>query len=354
MDDARQVANRVMEDHERLLPLILCNVTAGNVDEARQQIEEYLRYGRAIYSLYDDESIGRILRSSSYEDLRRAHPWEIPYTIGEDKAVLFLQQSPQWADANLPKMLRDLGNSVRVTRLPEEGENPLPRFAIWVDDARLLVSVHNRKYSNDEMLAAKLKSEPLRAAFEQHAAFISVSGSRWARPAGKRNCRELARDVALRFVDDDCLAIWLEEESRFLHNSRQDREAWLAAADSIEQGQLGEYLPMYSDWQESDFRGQRALDESLRQLQQAFADRQPEDNFAVAAFLRGGTSGERLWISLEEIRNGSQYVGRLVNDSLLAPEFLAGERLLVEEFELCGCRFQHAGRNVDAIVKDDQ
>jgi hypothetical protein len=351
--DAFEVARRTMDELERSLPLILCQATAGQVEATCQTIEQYLD-GRSMYLLYDDESIGPLLRSPSYAELRTAHPWEIPYSIGENDTVLLFEHEPRWHGEQLQAKLHDLGESVEVTLLPNIGEKAVPRFAINIDEARLLISVHNRKYSSDRTLPLQLKDESRRAALEQHAAFVSLSGSRWARPSGQTDCRMLVQDVALRLAPQNCLAIGLVDQHRLLQNNTSTRRAWAAAKTNIQQGQLGEYLPMYADWQEGDFRGQRALASALRQLRRAFATRQAGDEFTLGVSLKAGVSAERLWISLEEIRGGFRYVGRLIDDSLLAPEFAAGERLLVEEYELCACRFHHAGQTIEAIVEDDQ
>ena len=71
----------------------------------------------------------------------------------------------------------------------------------------------------------------------------------------------------------------------------------------------------------------------------------------VAADLSVGVSAERLWILLEEITDEGSYIGTLVDDSLLVPDFAAGQRVLFEKYEISACRFQHAGADVQAETK---
>ena len=257
-DDALQVATRVKERQQELLPLILCHATAGRVAETCSLIEEYLDDYGSMFMLYDDPSIGQLLRSPKFSELHARHPVEIPMSISENATILLLAQSPNWDESKLDEMLNGLGESLQVTRMPSDGVEP--RFAVAVGDARVLVSVHTGRYLSDRSLNVHTVPEQHDAVLKSHTAWVSVDGIRSARPKGKDDCRTVVRDVALRLLDDNCQALWLVDGSRLLRNSENDRAAWLSAATKTDFAQLGEYLDIRGGAEGGDVVGHRAAD----------------------------------------------------------------------------------------------
>jgi hypothetical protein len=348
-DDALELAVRIKEEQQDLLPLILCHSAAGNIEETRNLIEERLAGDRTVDDLFDDEEMGPLLRSSAYAELRAEHPFTIPYSISENNVALLLKQLPEWDVAALQTMLSGLaGGPVTVTSL-RNNVTASSQFVVASGDARLVIGLHEGKYTSPERV--DLPSEPLRAALDEHQAWVSLAGIRWARPKGQSDSRELVRDAAMHLLDESCLAIWLVDQYRLLHNNEADRSAWSAAANALEQAQLAEHLNLYRNPAPTDIVGQRAVTRAVRRLLRACENRAEDDQFTLAIDLEAGLASERLWMTLEKLEGEAyypRYVGRLMHDSLLVPALQAGERCQIEEYAIAALRFEHGGQTVEA------
>jgi hypothetical protein len=185
---------------------------------------------------------------------------------------------------------------------------------------------------------------------DQSCTWISVVGVRWGDQDNIRQCRSKVRDTAVRLLEDNCLAVWLTNQSRLLSN-RPDSRQTLAAATTLEEfSRLGEFTEITAESEQQDVPGRRALGRAMRRLVYTFPARTEGDQYHVAADVQIGSSAERLWMSLERIEDESRFVGTLVEDSLLLPDMSAGRRLLFEEYEVTGCRFRHHEQQVDATI----
>lgn len=348
--EALEVAELAQEKKQEIVPLILCHVSELRVAEAEATIEQYLAEDGAMYALYDDATAGALLRSSSFAQLQSQHPLQLPYTLADHETVMLWEQMPQWDAAQLQVQLASMGDNVQVVAIEDHSPSAEPRWVVQLGAARLLVAVHDGKCRRVRSPSSGSASESITAALEGHAAWVSVSGVRWALPDGADDCHGAVRDIVQRLANEQCLAFWFVDYQRLLPSDVEQMREWASAPHRLAIAQLGVPGELKVEGVASDVEAQRALTRTMRQLLNAFRQTAAQGQFVLGADLHVGYAHERLWLALESTPDDGRYVGCLQQDSLLVPALSAGQRLCIDDYDLAACRFDEAGETVEAAV----
>ncbi len=343
---AADVAESDWPETQNRIAAILVAAVNRDVDEVMRLFAEHERSNSAPSYLYDDEDIGMILQSEPFLRLRKKFPPNLNVSVA-DTAVVILLKHP--SDANADQFAANLSQKFDVTQsLVELTLHPTTslekRFLVSIENHRYCIALGNSRYEDpDEPAADRISDVGLKDHVEKHTGWISINdfseGNEFDRSNWARTCK-----IAAALCDDNALALQFSGLNRLLAVT----DATLAAIQDDKQRDLridsGENVWMYRKTEnperEREARKQRRR---LREFEQKFKQRQPDQKFLMYVEINVAGITEELSVRLTEIRKSrygsSNYVGELTSDSALVPRLRQGEIASVWRNDIIGLKF---------------
>jgi hypothetical protein len=352
IDEARGVADLVRKEHGLELPLVLVELAAGNHEQVRELLATP-RLGKDLFQrqLHHDHELAPLLTEPEFAELRRRHALSRPNEYGQRTTtlVVFLKKP---VDATRLKKELDgvlggpgISATARAVASPE-GESQRASLIVDLTPETLIITAASASYCQPKEIPEALNDDsPLRAALEQHAAWVAIDLVRPDRPGSSGDAEQLAQRLAAAFCDDSALAI-------FASNSRRSRQrlvlADAAARDELAAGKLlapadralethaylYESLERRSEIQKAAWP---ALRRELRELADAARAENPAGHAMIRVRYTRGHAREDLWLNVIRSRRGEfrseEFTGELTAASQLWPHLQAGERVRTTFYE---------------------
>jgi hypothetical protein len=364
-DDARRKAQSLFDDGGAVLPLLLVNLAARNLDEVKRLMAQADLQPFQLQNLYDDSDAGPILYSPEFQEVRRDYPPAVSYWLGSSSAVLLVRQPPALTAASL-KAAADavLTTECAVELLEPVAGNSVPgRTAQWLivaGTARLLVGCGSAPYHDaGAHRRQKVAIPSVEQSLAAHQGWIEVEQIGTDRGVlNRKDSPEFLR-LAAALLTDDCRLMYLPERNRLIENSAELRQALASenSRDATARLGLSHWLQRRTEENRPGAaRRGREFQKSLKRMTAALRSRRPEQKFEVVVAVNAGSAAELLPIDLDGIKpggfRGMDFVGTLRRPSKFLPRLTTGERVTAAQYLIVELSYD-AGDKVEQARRND-
>lgn len=335
-NEAIALAKRRFDEDEELQPLIIAYAAYRDRDQTRRWFEESATTHPWVMRLYQDEDVGEYLCGNEFRSMREKHPFQIPYSSGENVAVFLLDE---------PLELQTAAVRDRLAGVAGPGSEVLP-VDVTGDETRVLVRngpasiwavMRSGPFTAGPSWWDDLPKGALKSQVDRHRAWLAV-GHAYFRESDTPDPRVVLR-VGDRLAGSHSIALFLEDAWRVIPWNDEARQALDGEGPLTRFAEMGgsvtnpqppfEQLPDLP--QRLDFN--RRLFEAAKSQVKSPADPPLEVRFRLSPV----RYREHLWIRVvrvEEDDGSYQFIGPLTETSQLVPTWSAGEYVALEEYEI--------------------
>ncbi len=343
LDEALEFFQSMYEESGESRALIIVHAAEKNLEETSRWMGEAKQRTYSLSSLYDDEDVGRIMRSKEFAPLREKYPPSLPLNEGAADIVLLLKQPIQLEAAQLRVTITGLSHGeVTMTEAPGfVGTKDIHGLVARSASGAVCVSAGDHRYTDDEPASdIQIQNQTLRQAIDEHTAWVAVQAIQFSGESDDAtNAR--AHQIAAALLDENCLAVYLAEPSRILENSAAT-QAFLSAEQRApnQPTPAGESNWLYYFGELETESTATWLDSRRRfkALTAAFEERREGQRVFVKVALEVGVVAEPHWLEVKRIvrrdYNQKSIVCDFTTDSSLIPYLTAGEPVSVEQYQI--------------------
>ncbi len=331
---ALDVAESIYEEYANPLPLVLVHAARGDVPQVRQHLVELQPWSYRVTSLYNDEAVGRVLRSDEFLDVRRECPPGLPFLSGDSVVLLLAEAAPSDAESLKIRLRPFLGADGTVTALPRGDEPDAPAsFLLSKNDQAYVVSFGSDRYTGGEV---NVEDAALKQVLADHQAWLSITALA-TNDADREATSDTVLILATVFLDDRCLAFYSDDRGRLIPAGPALDEMLRALAQDEEDEETGEELWLYrgADADDQRWEALKKRRQALCEFVSASAEPTFGDRLSVKIELQVAEASEPHWLSIRRVLRGRYgsvtFVGEFTDDSVLVPHFRRGEPLCIRE-----------------------
>jgi hypothetical protein len=347
-EQAQTLAQRLFDENEYVLPLVLVHATTGDRAATQRWFEEWARSNSWYMNLYQDEDVGDILIGDAYRPLREKYPITLPDTSGETVAVLLLDRPIHVETSRLCDLARELvGPEAEAVVLGSSAEEI--RLVIRSGSTAIWGVMRKGTLPDAENWRDSIRDESLKDRVDRHRAWMAVGHAYWRENETPEP--KLAVRVADRLAGAHGMAVYLHEGPRLVNWDPAARQT-LAEPEPLDRlGELGETVSncFFEDEKSADRDQRRGFGKKLFEVGISCVAERPVAPVDARFRVSVGPYHEPLWVRIERVEddgNSFRFIGPLLESSNLLPVWSAGEFVELYEFEIDALRCSDGGRTV--------
>ena len=334
LDEARQLAVSIYQDHDHPLAQVLYHLHAGDVDQCQQYLAELVDESYdGSHSLGDDADAAPFFQEPRFQGLRDTYPRSISYDESQQLFYLLWEAEPPSAGELVERLEAMAGKPCEVVEVSTSTTDP--SSSSWIvrcEPTTFVISTNLAPLRSEWQVPTKVHQT-----LQATTSCIAVGV---LRPRDSSEALSAAISAA-HALTEGSIGVYFATERRFVFPQS------LASIDSTSQRPLaaaGDPLWLEADEEETSSRDQDILDErqrvtKIRELSKAFGtERYRDQDFLVQVRLRAARSEQTVWMRLLEIpktESGYEYyLLQFPSATPLAPYAAPGVRVVADSYQI--------------------